>query len=287
MKQIPKHLILILLCFIISINIYSQHERQELKFTSNGNLLNAELFIPTTDTIRPALVLMHGYPGAKGDPLDLAKNLSAKGVISFVFNYQGTWSSEGYFNFENSMIDARNAVNFLKQKDNVEKFKIDTTNVTVGGYSFGGAMALAAAIYYPEIQRVVAVGGPNEAVYARKMIANENIYNMFLQMFKSFEYPDGPIKVNSEVWINEFLNDYEKLDVLLHADSLKAKDILLIGGWDDQNVLLEEHQIPLYRKLKELKAKNIEILVFDTNHSFKEVRDELTKSIFKWIANKN
>jgi len=284
MKKKLKSTLSTLISFFISVNIYSQVEKQKIEFISEGNRLNAELFIPATNTTKPAIVLMHGYPGGEGDPLGLAKNLSNQGILAFVFNYQGTWSSEGEFNFENSMIDARNAVNFLKHKDNVEKFKIDTTSVVVGGYSFGGAMALAAAIYFPEIQRIVAIGGPNEAVYARKMIADHSIYDMFLKMFKSFEYPDGPIKVNSVVWINNFLKDHERLDVLLHADSLKTKDILLIGGWDDQNVLLEEHQIPLYRKLKELNANQIELLSFRTNHSFSEVRSELTQSIYDWIV---
>ncbi len=267
----------------MSENVFGQIEINKVEFVSEGHQLNAELFVPPMDTLRPAIVLMHGYPGGEGDPLGLAKKLSPQGIIVFVFNYQGTWSSEGNFNFENSMLDARNAVDFLKQKNNIEKFRIDTTNVALVGYSFGGAMALAAAIYYPEIQRVVAIGAPNEAVYARKMIADKNIYNMFFKMFKSFEYPKGPIKVDTELWINDFLKDYEKLDLLVHTDSLIDKDILLIGGWDDQNVLIEEHQIPLYRKLMVQGASRIKLLVFGTDHTFKGVRNTLAQEILDWV----
>ncbi|MBL1214327.1 MAG: prolyl oligopeptidase family serine peptidase [Ignavibacteriae bacterium] len=285
-KQLSTALIIMVGIFI-SQNAYCQIETEKIEFISEGNRLNAELFFPLLDTVSPAIVLMHGYPGGEGDPLGLAKKLSALGIIAFVFNYQGTWSSEGDFNFENSMIDARNAVRLLKQKNIAEKFKIDTSNIVIGGYSFGGAMALAGAIYYSEIQRIIAIGGPNEAVYARKMLANKSVYNMFLNMFKSFEYPDGPIKVNSELWINNFLNDYQKLDLILHSDSLKNKDILLIGGWDDQNVLLEEHQIPLYRKLNAIGASRIKLLAFKTDHSFNGVKNNMAQEIYDWIFEKN
>lgn len=287
MKTLLTQSLLVLTGIFISQNILCQVERNRITFMSEGHRLNAEIFLPSGDSIKPAIVLMHGFPGNEDDPLGLGEKLSTRGVVVFVFNYQGTWGSEGEFNFENSMIDARNAVRFLEQASTARTYHIDTNNICVAGYSFGGAMALASAIYYPEIQRICAIGGPNEAVYARKMLADSSVYDMFLTMFQSFEYPDGPVKFNSKSWIDTYLSHYENLDLLIHADALKIRDILLIGGWNDHNVLVEEHQIPLYRKLKESGADNVKLRCFETDHSFKGVRDEIAQLIFEWIFNSN
>ena len=287
MKPIKFHFLLFILCCLMSIQVNSQTQPVKIDLFSNGNKLNAEVYPVTSGTYLPAIILLHGYPGGEGHLFGLEEKLSSLGIVVLIFNYQGTWSSEGEFSFENSMEDVGTAIRFLKKKENIERFKIDTSNIVVGGTSLGGAMALTAAIYNTEIKRIISIAGADESVFGRKMLTDQGFRNAFEHMLKEFLYPNGPIKCNIEVHNAFWLSNLERYDQVKHAESLKDKDVLLIGGWKDQLVILEEHIIPLYRKLQELNAKNVEIIVFNTDHDFNNVREELTETIYNWIITKD
>jgi dipeptidyl aminopeptidase/acylaminoacyl peptidase len=64
---------------------------------------------------------------------------------------------------------------------------------------------------------------------------------------------------------------------------LAPKDILLIAGWDDGNVSIENIVLPLYRSLKNEKAMNVKIIAVPDSHSFRNSRDELTQIIIEWL----
>jgi hypothetical protein len=110
---------------------------------------------------------------------------------------------------------------------------------------------------------------------------------MFIKMLKETEYPAGPIKTNIDSITNYWLANLDKYDQVNRAESIKDRDILLLGGLDDKDVVLEEHILPLYRKLKELNSVNVVMKVFNSDHYFKNVRDELTNTIYTWILNKD
>lgn len=259
----------------------------DINLISNGNKLNAHIYLSETDYSSPTLILMHGYPGGENDPLGLGKRLSTLGITVLVFNYQGTWSSEGEFNFKSSIQILDNTLLFLRQKDNIEKFHIDTTNITVGGYSYGGAIALTAAIYNREIKRIISIGGADEAVMGRKWISDSEFRNSLEAYLRTTVYFEGPIKFDLDYHIENCLGNLDYFDQVKHAEHLINKDILFLGGWDDRSCIVEEFIIPLYRRLQELNAENINIEVFDTDHSFRNVREELTETIHNWIKNDN
>ena len=72
-------------------------------------------------------------------------------------------------------------------------------------------------------------------------------------------------------------------DLIRHAKALAEKEILLIGGWQDRTATVEAYVLPLYRSLQNNGAKNVKIVVYDTNHSFRNVRDLLANEIISWI----
>ena len=272
---------------VFTVKVSSQVQPVKVNFTSHGSRLNAEIYHVSAYKPIPTIILLHGYPGGEGDPLGLGNKLSSLGINVFVFNYRGTWSSEGEFSFDSSIEDISTALNFLKLEENIEKFNIDTTCIIVGGYSYGGAMALTAALYNNNINRIISIAGADESVFGRKMLKDESYRKMFIQMLKETEYPNGPIKTNIDSLTNYWLANLDKYDQVMHAESIKNRDILLLGGLDDHEVLLEEHILPLYRKLKELKANHVAIRVFNSDHSFKNVREELADTIYTWIVNKD
>lgn len=229
---------------------------------------------------------MHGCPGREGDLFDLGKKLSHNGINVLIFNFQGSWSSEGTFSFESSMQDVGSALEFLKQNNNIERFNIDTTNIVVSGHSYGGAMALTAALYNPNIKRIISIAGTDESIFGRKIQTEPEFRKWFVQMLKDLEYPDGPLRIDSESFIQYWVKHNDNYDPVRHCSKLVNRDILLIGGWNDQDILLEEHILPLFRRLQELKAESAKIKVFETDHTFLNVREELNETLIDWIKKK-
>ena len=138
-----------------------------------------------------------------------------------------------------------------------------------------------------KIKRIISIAGADESVFGNKLLEDRNYHDMFVKMLKETEYPAGPIKTNIDSIVNYWLANLEKYDQVMHAESIVDRDILLLGGLDDKDVVLEEHILPLYRKLKELNSKNVVMKVFNSDHYFKNVRDELTNTIYTWIVNKD
>jgi pimeloyl-ACP methyl ester carboxylesterase len=282
-----KHLKRILSVFMFAIitgSTFCQVAPVKVDLYSNGNKLNADFYKASGGDKYPTLILLHGYPGGEGDQFGLGKKLSSSGINVLVFNFRGTWSSEGTFSFESSMEDIGSAIKFLNKNDNIARYNIDTANIIVAGYSLGGAMALTGAIYNPEIRRIISIAGADESVFGKKMLTDDSFRTMFEQMIKASESPAGPIKFDSSQY--KWLSNLDKFDQVKHAESLVDRDILFIGGWQDNNVILEEHILPLYRKLQELNSDKIQICVFDTDHVFGNVRTELTNIIETWIKDK-
>jgi len=69
----------------------------------------------------------------------------------------------------------------------------------------------------------------------------------------------------------------------LGANALASRDILLIGGWDDKNVVIEHHALPLYRALVEAKTQKIQIAAFQDDHAFERSREELAETVIHWV----
>lgn len=274
-------------CLTYSINeVCPQVQPTRIDLMSDENKLNAEIYVSPGDQPKPTLILMHGYPGGEGDPLGLGKKLSSSGINVLIFNYRGTWSSEGTFSFESSIQDVANALKFLKQEKNIEKFHIDTSNIIVGGHSYGGAIALTAAIYNKDIKRIISIAGADESVMGRKLIADSEFRNSLEPCLRATIYPEGPIKCDLDSHTKAWLGNLDYFDQVKHAEYLKNNDILFLGGWDDQDILLEEHILPLFRRLQELKAENVKIKVFETDHTFLNVREELNETLIDWIKKK-
>jgi dipeptidyl aminopeptidase/acylaminoacyl peptidase len=285
MKQIKK-LVIVLVIGIITGNAHSQITPVQVDLYSNGNKLNADFYRASGDEKCPTFILLPGMPGGEGDIFGLGKKLSSSGINVLIFNFQGTHSSEGTNSMENSMEDVGAAHLFLTKKENIEKFNIDTSNIVVGGWSYGGAMALTAAIYNTDIKRIISIAGADESVFARRFKSDQEYYKMFYQMMEELIYPKGPIKSDIDSAFDNWITNQDNYDQVKHADAIKDRDILLLGGWKDHNIVLEEHILPLYRKLQELNAESVKIQVFDTNHGFGNVREELADTIEKWIKDK-
>jgi len=177
---------------------------------------------------------------------------------------------------------------FIHRSENIAKFKIDTTNIYLGGYSYGGGMAITYAANHPEISAVFSIAGGDHGEILREYLRNPEFAKMLDNMFERLKAPTGPVRFAEGALPKEIAEKgLAKLEPTLYlrkcAPLLAQKDILLIGGWDDNLGSIENNVLPLYRALKKANAQDVKILAFQDNHAFGDVRTELANVIIEWI----
>jgi uncharacterized protein len=272
-----------------SLQLFSQSSPVSIDLRNNGIKLDAKLYLVNEVSSSPTLILLHGFPGNSNSPYGLAEKIIKNGINVLVFNYEGSFKSEGIFSWENCMADAGAAVSFLKQKAIMDKFQIDTSRIYVCGCSLGAALALSSAIYNADIKNVIAVVGGNDlSIYLQK-IKKDPLFRMALEKrISSAAIPNGPIKGDSAYihnYFNQIIPNFEYFDLIKNADKFKNKKILFITGWLDTTVPMEEFIIPTYRHLKNMYPEYVSIKAFETDHTFANKREELAKAISEWIKN--
>lgn len=267
----------------------SQVNPIEVELYNKGNKIDAK-FYPANKFLSPTIVLLHGFPGNADSPYGLAQRINENGINVLVFNYEGSFASEGVFSWENCMEDIGAALNFLKQKDNIQKFKIDTSGITVCGCSQGAAYTLSAAVHNTQIKKIIAVAGGNDlSIYLQRIAKDPGFRSGFEKRIAGSTVPNGPIK-GDESYIHDYFDQiiphYEYYDLVKNSDKLNNREILFITGWLDTTVPMEDFIIPAYRHLKTRYPENISIIALDTDHYFTNARVELTNLIVNWVKNR-
>jgi dipeptidyl aminopeptidase/acylaminoacyl peptidase len=84
----------------------------------------------------------------------------------------------------------------------------------------------------------------------------------------------------SHEWLSAHEDDY---NLVRFSKELSGKHILLIGGWEDNSAVVEEHTIPFYRALKRNDAQHVKVEIYHADHSFKNDRDRLYQCVLDWI----
>ena len=163
-------IVLLLMLTGSSLQLLSQVNPVSIDLKNKGVKLDAKFYAADKGFSAPTVILLHGFPGNANSPYGLAERLNKNGMNILVFNYEGSFNSEGIFSWENCMNDIGVALSFLKQKNNIQKFSIDTSKIIVCGCSLGAALALSAAVHNSEIRKLIAVVGGNDlSIYLQKM----------------------------------------------------------------------------------------------------------------------
>ncbi|HVP36964.1 MAG TPA: alpha/beta fold hydrolase [Terriglobales bacterium] len=253
-------------------------------FTSDSSKLAGRFFPAKGAGPFPTVILLQGLPGGEGDIFGLGQRFSKEGINVFTFNYRGTWKSEGLWLPLTSLEDVKSSINFLKSPQITESLSIDTAQLSIVGYSYGGGMALLGSLFDPAIRKVVSIAGGDLNVVAGLIEKNPEFKKEHQQFMDNCMADSNMVRglggKASHEWLLKNRYDY---DIIKHAKELSNKTIFLIGGWRDQAIRVEDHILPLFRALQECGAKNLKIEVFDTDHSFEGYRDSLADCIVDWI----
>lgn len=263
--------------------LFSQSDPVNIDLKSNGLKLDAKIYVTGKSNKSPTIILLHGFPGNQSSPLGLAERLNKAGFTILVFNYQGSYLSEGNFSFDNCIDNVSAAYNFLLNPENQHKYKIDTAKIFVCGYSFGGTIAIESAMYNDEIKNIISIANDDHSVSIKKVTTDMEFKEKYMQFVgRSFE-PEGPFRGDVKALMDYNIQNVDRYDLVKNAEKLIAKEVLFIVGWQDNISLIEVNALPLYRKLMQVNAGNVAIKGFETDHRFGNVLSDLADAIVSWI----
>ena len=274
----------LLLLFLINNNcfLFSQTGTVKIDLKCRECILDAGFYPANTEKAAPAVILLHGFPGNQSSPLGLAEKLNSAGFNILVFNYQGSFASEGSFNFENCIDNVDSAMDLFKNEAFTSKYNIDTSRIVVCGYSFGGAIALESAIHNTKIRNIVSIANDDHSVALKKAVGDTEFKKGYQQFISKSFGPEGPFRGDLNQVFEYNIKNVDRFDLVKNADKINDRKMFFIVGWLDTTCPPEINTFPLFRKLLRSKA-NIAIKGFQSDHTFSDVRDELANSIVNWI----
>ncbi len=249
-------------------------------FESKGANIHAIFYQASGVEPLPTVILCHGFPGNNTDVLGLGQRLMKAGFNALAFNYRGSWESEGLFKDANSLEDVISAVHYVKSSFVVKEFNVDLSRIALIGYSYGGGMALLGSLSDVSVKRVVDLAGGNLSVLGR---ASDEFMQELEKKVDQDLSDSGFRAPKARELFAELRANIDRYDLVKHAETLSNKDILIIGACRDQEADLENHILPLFRALQRYGAKQLQIEIFDTDHSFTNVRSQLADKIVSWL----
>ena len=280
------HLAFTLLFIWGSVMAEDKKQAVPVAFESEGYKISGQFFTADGEGPFPTVILLHGIPGGEGDLFGLGQQLNMASVNAFTFNYRGTWKSEGVYVPSTSIEDVISAIKYIKSPDMVTKFLIDTTKLSIIGYSYGGGMALLGAALENCITNVVSMAGGDLKVVA-DFIEKSQEYRLMHRQFldECMEDSNAVRGLGGEASHEWLLENRDKFDLLKYAEALSQKRVLLLGGWKDFAIPVEDHILPLFRAIQKFSPEHLQIKIYDCDHSFEGVKDQLTTDIVNWIKN--
>jgi dienelactone hydrolase len=133
----------------------AQYSRTNETFESQGDTLNAWLYLPAGVSKPPVIVMAHGFGGQRWMRLPAyAERFARAGMAVLVFDYRGFGESEGqprqYINPSRHLEDWDAAIAYVKTLE-----KVDAQRIALWGTSFSGGHVIVEAAKHPEVLAVV------------------------------------------------------------------------------------------------------------------------------------
>lgn len=239
-------------------------------------------FYPAVDTGTHTLLFTQGFMETS-DIWGLCHFLASQNINVLTFDYRGCFESEGTQSLLNGQEDLAAAIQFLSSEKMKEKYGVDTSNLVIGGYSYGGHMAMLYAIHHSEIKKVVSISGGDLGSFAEILQENTSLQEGYAGFFESIRKPKGPVNFEYEQPLEELLQNPTFFDLKRQADHLSGTSIFLTVGLDDNIVSLEAQMLPLYRSLKKNKGQAVQMKVYNCGHSYRGAEDQLKRDLLNWL----
>jgi pimeloyl-ACP methyl ester carboxylesterase len=247
---------------------------------SHGDAMHGILYISQGPGPHPTVILLHGYPGDEKN-LDLAQAIRRTGWNVLFFHYRGAWGSAGAFSTDHALEDVGAALDFLRQPDAQNNYRVDPQRIVLVGHSMGAYLALVAGSRLDAIQHIAAIAPVNMGLWASG--AGPEAWGAMASAFEMMAHGairrvGGPEEFAK---MSEHPADY---DLLQRAVDLDGKSLLLVGAARDQDVPPKDHLAPLIKCLHERDRAHLTEATLDTDHVFSTARIALARLVTQWLA---
>ena len=226
-----------------------------------------------TGTPRLGMILTHGFRGSKeggGRAVELAEQLSDRGLMVLRFDFAGVGESEGEFEritLSRQVADLQGALDWFLELYPLETFVV--------GRSFGGSTALAAAAVDQRIKGVCLWSTPIDLVDTFR----RTLGDLFEQLEAGREISVRDDHGEGFGLRPEFVTDAKQHDLYQDLKRVSGRPILFLHGSNDETVKLEQvekgYQVADYPK--EL------VVIKGGDHRFTQTGESAWKALFDWI----
>jgi pimeloyl-ACP methyl ester carboxylesterase len=238
---------------------------------SHGVRLNAVLYLVSGRGPHPTVLLMHGFPGNEKN-LDLAYAIRRAGWNVLIPHYRGSWGSAGTFSFANAIEDTQVAIQFLRDAENVKKYRMDPKKIVLIGHSMGGFMAACATSRDPEVAGLVMISAWN--IGATMSGPKETHRVDMIPAASSRLAGTTPAGLQVEAEANA-----AKWNYLDYAEALKTRPVFIVESHD--------RNLSYNKAMKEAlqKAGNTRVTetYLETDHSYSDHRIALQVAVLQWL----
>jgi pimeloyl-ACP methyl ester carboxylesterase len=238
---------------------------------SHGARLNAVFYLASGRGPHPSVLLVQGFPGNEKN-LDLAYSLRRAGWNALAFHYRGSWGSAGTFSFSNAIEDTQAAIQFLRDAENVKKYRMDPKKIVLIGHSLGGFMAASAAARDPEVAGLVMISAWN---IGATMSGPRETHRV-----DSFPAASSRLAGTTAAGLqSEAEANATKWNYLDYAEALKTRPVFIVESHD--------RNLSYNKAMKEAlqKAGNTRVteIYLETDHSYSDHRIALQVTVLQWL----
>jgi len=238
---------------------------------SHGARLNAVFYIASGRGPHPTVLLMHGFPGNEKN-LDLAYALRRAGWNVLIPHYRGSWGSAGTFSFANAIEDTQAAIQFLRDAENVKKYRMDPEKIVLIGHSMGGFMAACATARDPDVAGLVMISAWN--IGATMSGPKETHRVDMIPAASSRLAGTTPAGLQAEAEANA-----AKWNYLDYAEALKTRPVFIVESHDRN---LSDNKAMKDALQKGGNSRVAEIYL-ETDHSYSDHRIALQVAVLQWL----
>ena len=250
-----------------------------IKLNSDGDAIDLTIWSAGENPVATVL-LVPGWGGGPKDVLGIGEALSKEGITVVTICPTGWHDSGGTFTFAKAFVDFRNTLNWI---GHAARPDINSSNIIMGGHSWGGGMSLAYAAQDTAVRRIFSVAGTDHGIIIRKYLEDPQYAKMLDQSLATTEAPEGPINCSIKDGLQELIDGQRTYGLQENSARFADRSILIIGGWEDGRTTIDEFLLPNYRAFKEAGAEDITFLTYHDNHGFGSVRKELHSDLAEWI----
>ena len=254
---------------------------ETMQIPSHGAGLNALVYVAAGAGPHPVVILLHGFPGNERN-LDLAQDMRRAGWDVLFFNYRGSWGTPGEFSFAHSMEDVASAIAYLRQPDNAQRLRLDSSRIVLVGHSMGGFMTVEAAGADPAIKGIAMISGADMAGAFADLQAHGTPADAVKKMSAALGQEGmAPLAgCTPDSLARELADHVPAWTFGAMAGALKDRPAFVITSDDG----LAPADNAFADALRQAGDKHVTKLHLPTDHAYSDQREALSRALLKWLA---